>query len=302
MFWRATIPYAVFAVLLAGPLSSAAPELASCGTALDRGDYASAARDAQAYIRLHPTSASAHVMLARAQMGLNNAPAALNELRQALRREPDNLDALYYLSKLSDVLARTQFVALAKMAPDSARTHQLQAEGFAAQGKPDEAEQEYLTALERRPGTPAIMNAIGDLKREDKSVKCDQALEWYGKVLQKDPANFDALYGSGACYLRMQEIELAATSFRSALKSNPSSIDARLGLGETLLTAGKTAEAIPFLEAVANAYPTLRRLQFLLAKAYKATDRPADAKRAQERYLELTRKEEEDLAAPENPK
>jgi len=287
------------ALLVLGSIAAgAAPELVRCNTALDRGDFAAAARDAQAYVKLHPESAEAHVILARAEMGLNNAPAALNQLHAALRREPGNVDALYYLSKLADVLSHQEFMALARMAPDSARVHQLQADGFAAQGKEAEAEREYLAALERRPGTPAILNGLGELNRQEK--KYTEALEWYGKVLEKYPSNYDALYGSGACYLRLQEAEKSVRLFRAALQADPSSVAAKMALGEALLSTGKAAEALPLLEGVAAYDPKLRRLQFLLARAYKETGRDADAKRAQDRYRELAAQEEEETGNPES--
>lgn len=294
---RMAIRLACTMLLLGSAAFCAATGLESCAAALDRGDYAAAARGAEAYIKMHPASAAAHVVLARAQMGLNNAPAALKELRAALRREPNNLDALYFLSKLADVLARQEFMALARMAPDSARVHQLQGEGLAAQGKEDEAEREYLAALERRPGTPAIMNALGELKRQEK--KCNEAQEWYAKVLEKSPANYDALYGSGACYLRSGDADKAAPLFRAALTADPSSASARMALGEALLVTGKAAEALPLLEAAAKFDPQLRRLQFLLAKAYLENGREAEAKQAQERYRQLTQQEEEEQAPPE---
>lgn len=289
------------AVLLAlGPAAAGAiPELERCNTALDRGDYPAAAREAQAFVKLHPASAAAHVLLARAQIGMNQASEAMRELHAALERDPNNLDALYYLSKLADVLSRQEFMALARLDPDSARVHQLQAEGLAAAGRQEDAEREYLAALERRPGTPAIMNALGDLKRFDKSFKCDQALVWYGKVLEKDAGNFDALYGSGACYLRAENLDKAEEVFRAALKHDPSSIDAKMALGETLLALGRSAEAVPLLEAAAKGYPQLRRLQFLLSRAYKETGQTAEAKQALERYRELSEHEEEDTGNPE---
>src|SRR3954451_6187772 len=58
--------------------------LARCAVELDREDYASASRDAQSFLRLHPESVAARVLLARAFMGLNNGIAALSELHSAL--------------------------------------------------------------------------------------------------------------------------------------------------------------------------------------------------------------------------
>ena len=146
------------------------------------------------------------------------------------------------------------------------------------------------------------MNALGDLKRQDRSARCDEAEAWYAKVLEKDPTNFDANYGSGACYLRSEKYDKAVALFTAALRTDPSSIDAKLALGETLLTVRKPAEALPLLEAAAAGDPQLRRLQFLLARAYRENGRQAEAKRAQQRYLELTQREEEQQPPPERPR
>ena len=282
----------VVCVALAAPV-----ELDRCNGALSRGDYAAAARDAQAYLRLHPTSAAAHVVLARAQIGLSQPQSALKELQSALKTEPANTDALYFLSKLAEVLGQQQFMALATMAPDSARVHQLRGEGFAAQGKEQEAETEFAAALERRPGTPAILVDLGDLKRQ--RMKYPEALEWYTKALEKAPDNYDAAFGAGVCHLHLQTPDKGAGMFRAALRLDPTSIPAKAALGEALLESGHTAEAIPLLEEVAAFDPRLRRLQYLLLRAYKAEGRDADAARAQARYRELTEQEEEQTGNPE---
>jgi predicted Zn-dependent protease len=286
------------ALLIAACVALAAPaELDRCNAALSRGDYAGAARDAQAYLRLHPASAPARVILARAQIGLNQPQSALNELRAALKTEPANTDALYFLSKLAEVLGQQQFMELARMAPDSARVHQLRGEGFAAQGKEDEAEKEFQAALERRPGTPAILVDLGDLKRH--RMKYAEALEWYMQAIEKAPDNYDAVYGAGVCQLHLQTPDKGAGMFRAALRLDPASIAAKMALGESLLESGHTADSIPLLEEVAAYDPRLRRLQYLLLRAYKAEGRTADAARAQARYQELTEQEEEQIGNPE---
>ncbi len=266
-------------------------DLVTISTAIDRGEFASALRQAAAFVHLHPDSAPARVALARAHMGLNQGHAALDDLRLALRHDPDSLDALYYLSKLTAVLSQQQFAELAQIAPDSARMHQVQGELFEARGDGASAEREYLVALEKKPGNSSILDALGDLKRHDKQFSA--ALEWYQKALEKDPNDYDALYGAGVCHRAAQSRGEALTLFRRALKADPSSMAAKMAVGESLLLAGNAKEALPLLEQAANSDSRQRRLQFLIARAYQAVGRTEDARRAAVRARDLPEEPEQ---------
>jgi tetratricopeptide (TPR) repeat protein len=285
-----------FSLARAGP--AATSDLQTCASAVERGEFASAARLAHGYVRLHPASVPARILLARAYMGLNNGTAALLELREAIRREPDNLEALYYISKLAGVLSQMEFGEVSQIAPDSARMHQIQAEALEARGDAAGAEKQYLAALERRPETAAIMNALGDLMRLQKDY--DSALAWYAQALQRDPESYDALYGTGACYRYARSPQEALPMFRRALKADPSSLAAKMALGESLLMTGDSQHALPLLEVAAKADPNLRRLQFLLGRAYRDLGRTEEARKAFERVRALTKPEESDQVATED--
>ena len=274
--------------------------LDGCATALDRGEYVSASRLAQAFVRLHPESVQARILLARAFMGLNNAPDALGQLHAALRRDPKSLDALYYTSKLTGLLSQQEFGFVAEHAPDSGRMHQIRAEALEAKGNADGAEREYLAALEKQPRTASIMNSLGDLMRHQKRYK--DALPWYAKTLELDPANYDALYGSGASYQLMEDSEHALPFYRRALNADPSSVAAKMALGEALLVTGHERDAVPLLEEAARADPKFRRLQFLLGRAYQMTGRVEDSRRAFERMRALAGQDEEVEAPAQEPK
>lgn len=265
--------------------SPAVSALDDCGRALARGEYSKADETATAYIRLHPRSAEAHILLARAHMGLNQARAAFNDLYQALKLEPKNLDALYYCSKLSSLLGNDAFVSLSQIAPDSARIHQITAEGLAARGDNAGAEREYKIALEKRPDTESIITALGDLKRFQ--LDFPQALNWYERALARNPKNYDALYGMGACYLLTRVPEKAVSFFQRALSADNSSLAAKMALGEALLVTGKAQDSVPLLEDAAKADPNLKRLQYLLGRAYQQTGRTKEAQQAFRRYREL---------------
>jgi Tfp pilus assembly protein PilF len=292
------MPKYCIAALICLPLTAAVPDLHSCATAIDRGDFTPAAREAQAYSRLHPASVEARILLARAYMGLNNGAGALEQLREVLRREPDNVEALYYVSKLSGILSQMEFAEVARIGPDSARMHQIRAQLFEAQGDAAGAEKEYLTALDKRPGTVTILVALGELKRLYR--KYDEALAWYGKALQSEPDNYDALYGTGVCYRYSRSPADAVPLFRRALSVDPSSPAAKVALGESLLMTGNARDAVPLLEAAAKSDPNVRRVQALLARAYREVGRNDDARRAFDRFRELTKPGESDSLATED--
>ncbi len=283
----AVLSLLAFAATAAGQPAS----LARCEVELDRENYAPATREAQAFLRAHPDSVPARILLARAYMGVNDGTAALSELHSALLRDPDSIDALYYLSKLAGIMSIQEFGVVRRNAPDSARMHQIRAETLEAQQDVDGAEREYLAALEKRPGTAYIMNALGDLKRHDKQYR--EALRWYEQVIAMDPDNYDALYGAGASYQLLHEGD-PLPLFRRALKADPSSIAAKIALGEALLLAHDTPEAVTFLEQAARAEPNFRRLQYLLGRAYQLAGRKEEARLAFERSRALAAREDEE--------
>ncbi len=254
--------------------------------ALDRGDFASAEREARALVKQQPASAAAHVALARAYMGLNNAQPALAELHEALRLDPRSLDALYYVSKLTQILSQQQFMQVTQQAPNSARAHQIQAEVLEAHGDAAGAEKEYLAALAKRPDTPYILNALGDLARH--TGRYEDAIGWYAKVIAKHSTNYDALYGTAVSYKYSRSAEAAIPWYRRALKSDPHSVGAKMALGQALLLSGNAQEAATLLEEVSKVDPNLRTLQFFLGRAYQLIGRTEDSRRAFQRARELS--------------
>jgi predicted Zn-dependent protease len=129
------------------------------------------------------------------------------------------------------------------------------------------------------------MNALADLKRA--TAEYGPALELYDKVLAQDAGNYDALYGAGACHLRQRDAQRALPFFRRALKADPNSVAAKMAVGETLLVSGQGTQAIAMLEEAARSDPNFKRLQYLLARAYRAAGRQEDAERALKAYRQL---------------
>jgi Flp pilus assembly protein TadD len=125
---------AVLALALTLPLC-AETNLTDATGAFYRGDNAVAAMGARTYLRTHPNDLAAHILLARTQIAQGNYQRAYQELLKAVRSDPKNLDALYYLGRVCITLSQAEYHQLSQMAPDSFRIHQILAQSYLAEGE-----------------------------------------------------------------------------------------------------------------------------------------------------------------------
>ena len=93
-----------------------------------------------------------------------------------------------------------------------------------------------------------------------------------------DPKNFKAWFNLGHLAIREQNLDLAESYFRSALKVYDASRSNYL-LGHVLVLKGQYAEAIPFLRAALGHNPNYSRAQVDLAQALRGSGEEEAAKR-----------------------
>jgi tetratricopeptide (TPR) repeat protein len=274
------------------PLSFAqASPAAESLKALYQGDYQRAATLAAGYLKTHPNDAQMRVILARAELARGDFQAADDELRRALKADPRNIDALYYLGMVAGVLAQQEYERLYALKPDSDRVHQLLGEAALAQENPSEAEKEFLAALRINSRSVEALTALGELKRSQSSF--DEALEYYSRAEAIGPLNYDIAYGLGACYLYKQDHERAVAYFRRAVSFDATAGAGHFALGNALFQSGQTEAAIPELKAALALEPKLRQAYFLLGRAYQKLGEQAAAQQAFRKLDELTRAEVE---------
>ena len=277
-------------VLLVWPLQ-AGVDWRPAETALDQGRFEEAAAMARGVLRHDAVNSTAHVTLARALMGQNDAAGALRELSAALQSGPANLDALYYLNKLSTVLAQQEFARLYGAAPDSARVHQLLAESLHQQDDSVGEEREYRAAYQRDPKSVPVLNALGDLLRTQS--RSTEAMSFYAQAEKVDPRSFDALYGLGACEFKAEHYRLAIEYLTRAVAVDPTSSAAQFAFGETLLRDRQPERAEKVLRMVAAREPSDKQTWFLLAKALRQLGRKQESDEAFARYRKLSQSQME---------
>lgn len=268
-------------------------ELAEGTRALYRGEYEIAAVRAQRYLKAHPGAAGAEILLARARIAQGQYPAAYEELLRALRSDPKNLDALYYLGRVCVILSQVEYRQLFQMAPDSYRSHQILAESYLAQQNKAKAEEEYKAALKANERSVEVLDALGDLKRA--SYQLDEAVTYYARAAKLSPGDYDSVYGLGACALFQNQHQQAIEHFQRALAIDPNSAAARLALGDALLRANQPREAAAELRKAVALEPDMRQAYTLLARAYGRLGLSQAADEALKKERELAQAKSEEL-------
>jgi tetratricopeptide (TPR) repeat protein len=243
-----------------------------------RGDYPAAASLARQLAKAQPGKSGPNVLLARAEASQGNLRQAFEAVRQALRINPNDTEALYFLAHVCTGLSQAEHQRLFAMAPGSARVHQILAESFRVQENLPKAEEEYQAALRADPNLVEVLNVLGDMKRYQ--FKFEEAITYYSRAAKIRPRDYDSAYGLGASQLYLQKPDVAVEHFQNALSINPKSAAARLALGDALLRQKQFEAAAKELEAAIQIDAKMRQAYTLLGKAYQQIGQTAKAKQA----------------------
>jgi tetratricopeptide (TPR) repeat protein len=151
---------------------------------LHQGRFEQAASLAEKALKHDPRSTAARIVLAQANLAQGRFLPAYQQLREALRIDAKNVDALYYLGQLCNLLSQVEYQALYALAPDSARVHQLQAELYQLQENKAKAEEEYQAGLKSNPRSLEVLVALADLNRSqsryDEALYVTSGASWAG--------------------------------------------------------------------------------------------------------------------------
>jgi tetratricopeptide (TPR) repeat protein len=255
------------------------------GQSLEEAERALAAGDLDrgltvgtAYLQRYPQNLKAKVLLIRVHLARGEWDAAYRIANRAARAHPSDVDVLYYLGLVTRRLASDEFQRLARVAPDSARVHQLQAEMFEAQERRADAEKEYAAALAATPDLLEGLLGLAKLKRI--RLACEEAVQLYEKA-ESIRQTFDAAYGLGVCHSYLQNDEMAVKKFEQAVRRNPSAAVAWAGWGTSLVKLRRTGEGITKLQRAIALEPAMYEAHYALGMAYQAS---GDAVRAQDAF------------------
>lgn len=273
----------VAAALLPSPETPApaqprpAESLVAAARAHAAGESERALKLAADYLRRHPGDAAATLLMVRAHIDSGDWQSAYRIASRAARAHPSNVDVHYYLGLVTRQLAAEEFARLTRLAPDSGRVRQLQAEQLERQDRGADAEKAYAAALERAPNLVEALLGLGRLQRS--RLSCDEAVKQYDRAEAIRPT-FEAAYGLGFCYSYLQNEEEAVKRFEQARRRNPAAAEAWAGLGTSLVRLGRTSEGIEKLQRAIALEPGLAEAHYVLGLAYRASGDDARARAA----------------------
>ena len=165
-------------------------------------------------------SAEAHLCLGTVAAGTGNFVGAENEFRKAAEYAPTSDEANRGLARTLDL-----------------------------QHKYDEAEKTYLHAIELRRDYWSTYSRLGTFYLAQ--GKLEQAVDQYETALAYSPNNPIVLNSLGIPYLRLSRYDAALKKFKQAVDERPSR-ESFNNMGAFLLKLRRYNEAIPYLEKAAN--------------------------------------------------
>jgi tetratricopeptide (TPR) repeat protein len=263
----------------------------------DRGMLAEAEAILRGVVDAQPALPAAHVNLGNVLERLGRADEAMREYREALRLHPPHETARFNLAALIaargdlDGAARLYREALA-LDPQSAEAHARLGGTLARQQRPGEAIAEYRRAIELDPDQASIRNTLAyALERDGRTA--DALLE-YRAAIETDPDYALARVNLADLLMREGRPAEAAPELRHVLTRQPDHPAALVGLALVLATADAPGvrdapEAVRLAERAAtltNGAPEVLRV---LALAYRAAGRTADAVEAAQRGAAIAR-------------
>lgn len=205
---------------------------------------------------------SAEDRIERAQQYMNDFDygAAVLELKNALRADPENVDARRLLGDASFMIAdlataEIEYGRAQALGADSLDIWLAIGRILKLQGRADEAFERVVPNLKRFEVGEATLVLVGDLhaiRRED-----DEAGDHYADALDINPGSAEALAGRAMLAARRGDIESGRRSLEYAVEKNPNSSFAWRTLGAFLTSLGHHSAAVDALtRAVERELPT----------------------------------------------
>jgi tetratricopeptide (TPR) repeat protein len=229
---------------------------------------------------------SAHLHMGKIYFTLGQYEPAASALSQVLGDPGENVEASYWLERTYQALGADAYARLENSFPNSWRTHQLRAEGYANRRDLDNAIKEYQLALQLRPGDAELHEALGEFYLDNHSD--GEALGELEKTVSLDPARTKALYLLGRLHVQNRENEKAVPYLLRALRLQPNLNEASGLLGTAYVRMGKFAEAIPSLQKAAP-LDHFGNVHYQLYLAYRKLGQAEPAQKALARSQDLRR-------------
>ncbi len=194
------------------------------------------------------------------------------------RANPMNVDVLYTAYRIHADLANRARDALALLAPDSSRMHEIMAQHLVNEGDLSSAIAQYRKALEVDPKFRGIHYELGEaiLKDSTSDTALQQAEKEFRAALAENPGDAGAEYGLGRVCAQRMDFKSSIQHYERALALRPDHVYAQIGMGEALIQMNEVQKALEHLLAASRLDPLNPTVHYRLASMYRELGREAD--------------------------
>lgn len=203
---------------------------------------------------------------------------------QQTKADPSYVLALCYIDTRRYDDARHAFAAQFGFAPDSAAAWLLTARMLFRREYLQVAQRFATTALQLEPQTPLANELLGEIALAQNQL--DEAAAYFEKERARNPMEASTYERLGDLYTRSARYPEARLLLQQAILLEPNSTAPYILLGKTNLKEGDAVAALTYLQKAVRMDPANFMSHNLLAQAYRALGRTADANHE----LELTQK------------
>jgi tetratricopeptide (TPR) repeat protein len=209
-------------------------------------------------VKIEPGNIDDHLLLGRLYLTNNDLQKAENELKTAVKLDPDSEEAVTQLALLyTDEGDTSHALQVLSSVPDTGRSAKL----YAALGNTYEQRKEYKNAIDA-----------------------------YKRAIQLDRDNLDAIRGLAENLLNDGQIDAALDQYKVIADANPEDAQTYLRISEIYRRQGKYDEALESLKKAEAMVPDALEVPYNIAVIYQAQARYDDAAKILQDLLKRTEK------------
>jgi tetratricopeptide (TPR) repeat protein len=217
-------------------VSSASPS----GNVLDQ-----AIAEFETIVALQPKSVEDRMVLGQLYTVKHDSKKAEDEFRTAQTMEPDSEEVVLNLARLyaesGDLQHAAKVIEDVPAADRSAKMELALGAAYDQLKQTRNAIAAYRRANDMDPGDPRTLDALAQALLSDNQL--DEALKQFRQLAEADTENVEALVHIGEIQRRQGKYEDALATIRTALKKDPSSLEAGYNEGLLLDVLGRFGEA-----------------------------------------------------------
>ena len=225
----------------------------------EEGKFTQALDEYRKAIQGDPQSSYLYVELANAYLRHRRFKEAVQEAENAIRLNPDNLDAhkilgqIYYTSIANEDLNRSpasseslkkairEYEAVVRIDPSDSSSLLSLSNLYRYDGNTEKAIETLKKYLEMVPSSEAGLANLAQIHSDQGKFK--EAIDVYKKALEVNPESPRILEQLAYTYEQSKDYKNAIETYQKALKADEDSLDLRKGLAQTLLEDGQQDQA-----------------------------------------------------------